>query len=110
MFLLLDGITFSMRNCIQMEKMIRIIHPKLEDIIIKINNGLSCRQIISEHIMESNKNLEKAVRARNISPANKKIQHWLTLRSVRMRAVTTSRDVLSFSRMRLQTFLQVLRT
>lgn len=77
MFLLLDGITFSMRNCIQMEKMIRIIHPKLEDIIIKINNGLSCRQIISEHIMESNKNLEKAVRARNISPANKKIQHWV---------------------------------
>lgn len=60
-----------------MEKMIRLIHPRMEDILVKINNGLSCRQIISEHIMDCNKNLDKAVRARNISPSNKKIQHWI---------------------------------
>ena len=77
MNLLMDGITFTMRSCIQMEKMIRLIHPRMEDILVKINNGLSCRQIISEHIMDCNKNLDKAVRARNISPSNKKIQHWI---------------------------------
>lgn len=60
-----------------MEKMIRLIHPRMEDILVKINNGLSCRQIISEHIMDCNKSLDKAVRARNISPSNKKIQHWI---------------------------------
>ena len=75
--LLMDGVTFNMRTCIQMEKMIRQIHPKLEDIVLKINNNLSCRQIISEHIMDTNKALDKAVRARIISPANKKIQHWI---------------------------------
>ena len=77
MNLLMDGITYTMRSCIQMEKMIRLIHPRMEDILVKINNGLSCRQIISEHIMDCNKNLDKAVRARNISPSNKKIQHWI---------------------------------
>lgn len=75
--LLLDGVTYTMRTCIQMEKMIRQIHPRLEDIIIKINNGLSCRQTITEHIMDCEKNLERAVRARNISTSNKKIQHWI---------------------------------
>lgn len=77
MNLLMDGITYTMRSCIQMEKMIRLIHPRMEDILVKINNGLSCRQIISEHIMDCNKSLDKAVRARNISPSNKKIQHWI---------------------------------
>ena len=75
--LLIDGVTYTMRTCIQMEKMIRQIHPRLEDIIIKINNGLSCRQTITEHIMDCNKRLEKAIRARNISVSNKKIQHWI---------------------------------
>jgi len=75
--LLMDGVTYSMRTCIQMEKMIRNIHPKLEDSLIKINTGLSCRQVLSEHIMETQKNLDKAVRARIISPSNKKIQHWI---------------------------------
>lgn len=75
--LLLDTVTFSMRSCIQMEKMIRQIHPRLEDILIKINSNLSCRQIISEHIMDCQKQLEKAVRARNISSSDKKIQHWI---------------------------------
>ena len=45
--------------------------------LIKINSNLSCRQILSEHIMDCEKNLEKAVRARNISVSNKKIQHWI---------------------------------
>lgn len=75
--LLMDGVTYTMRTCIQMEKMIRQIHPKLEDILIKINTGLSCRQIISEHIMSTQKALDKAIRARIISPSNKKIQHWI---------------------------------
>lgn len=75
--LLMDGVTYTMRTCIQMEKMIRLIHPKLEDVLIKINSGLSCRQVISEHIMETQKNLDKAIRARIISPSNKKIQHWI---------------------------------
>ena len=75
--LLMDGVTYTMRTTIQMEKMIRQIHPKLEDILIKINEGLSCRQIIAEHIMTTRKNLDMAVKARIISPSNKKIQHWI---------------------------------
>lgn len=75
--LLMDGVTYTMRTTIQMEKMIRQIHPKLEDILLKINEGLSCRQIIAEHIMQTQKNLDKAVKARIISPSNKKIQHWI---------------------------------
>ena len=77
MNLLMDGVTYTMRTTIQMEKMIRQIHPKLEDILIKINEGLSCRQIIAEHIMTTRKNLDMAVKARIISPSNKKIQHWI---------------------------------
>ncbi|MBR1739183.1 MAG: AAA family ATPase [Ruminococcus sp.] len=75
--LLMDGVTYTMRTCIQMEKMIRQIHPKLEDILIKINEGLSCRQIIAEHIMQTRKNLDRMTKARTISPSNKKIQHWI---------------------------------
>ena len=77
MLLLIDSVTYTMRSCIQMEKMIRQIHPMLEDTIIKINSGLSSRQILTEHIMNTDKNLERAIRARNISPSNKKIQHWI---------------------------------
>lgn len=75
--MLIDSATFTMRSCIQMEKMIRRIHPRLEDSIQKIQANVSCRQILSEHIMDAQKQLEKAVRARNISPSNKKIQNWI---------------------------------
>ena len=34
MNLLMDGITYTMRSCIQMEKMIRLIHPRMEDILV----------------------------------------------------------------------------
>ena len=54
MLMLIDSVTYTMRSCIQMEKMIRQIHPMLEDTVIKINSGLS-----------------------SISPSNKKIQHWI---------------------------------
>jgi hypothetical protein len=77
MLMLIDSVTYTMRSCIQMEKMIRQIHPMLEDTVIKINSGLSSRQVLTEHIMNTDKNLEKAIRARNISPSNKKIQHWI---------------------------------
>ncbi|MBR1864621.1 MAG: AAA family ATPase [Ruminococcus sp.] len=77
MNLLMDGVTYTMRTTLQMESMIRQIHPKLEDILVKINEGLSCRQIIAEHIMQTQRNLDKAVKARIISPSKKKIQHWI---------------------------------
>ena len=75
--LLMDGVTYTMRTTIQMEKMIRKIHPKLEDILVKINEGLSCRQIIAEHIMQTQKELDRMTKARTISPSNKKIMHWI---------------------------------
>ena len=77
MLLLIDGVTFSMRTTIQMEKMIRQIHPRMEDIVVKIDEGNSARQTITEHIMDTQKNLDKAIRARNISISNKKVQHWI---------------------------------
>ena len=60
-----------------MEKMLKQLHPILQDTISRLNANFSNREILSQHIMREQAKLEKLSRARVISPSNKRIMHWI---------------------------------
>ena len=60
-----------------MEKMLKRLHPILQDTISRLNANFSNREIISNHIMKEQSTLEKLSRARVISPSDKRVMHWI---------------------------------
>ncbi len=77
-------------NSLMTEKMSNIIMPMLQDVVAKINAGFSNRQVLSEHIMELRKKVDKAVKARIISVKDKRIQHWILASLARYMDRTTN--------------------
>ena len=77
-------------NSLMTEKMSNIIMPMLQDVVTKINAGFSNRQVLSEHIMELRKKVDKAVKARIISVKDKRIQHWILASLARYMDRTTN--------------------
>ena len=62
----------------------------MQAIVTKINAGFSNRQVLSEHIMELRKKVDKAVKARIISVKDKRIQHWILASLARYMERTTN--------------------
>lgn len=75
--MLIESVSSTMRDSIEMEKMLKEIQPILQDTIARLNANFSNREILSNHIMKQQSKLEKLSRARVISPANKRVMHWI---------------------------------
>lgn len=75
--MIIESVASSMKESLEMEKMLKEIQPLLQDTIIRLNANFSNREILSQHIMREQSTLEKLTRARVISPSNKRVMHWI---------------------------------
>ena len=75
--MILESVSRTMRDSLEMEKMLKELQPILQDTIARLNANFSNREILSQHIMREQARLEKLSRARVITPANKRIMHWI---------------------------------
>ena len=75
--MIIESVSKAMRDSLEMEKMLKRIQPLLQDTIARLNANFSNREILSQHIMKQQSNLEKLTRARVISPSDKRIMHWI---------------------------------
>ena len=91
--MIIESVSMSMKNSLEMEKMLKQIHPLLQDTICRLNAGFSNREILSQHIMKEQSTLEKLTKARVISPSNKRVMHWIIYNlGIYMEKTTQCRD------------------
>ncbi len=75
--MIIESVSRTMKESLEMEKMLKQIHPLLQDTIARLNANFSNREILSQHIMKQQSTLEKLTRARVITPSDKRIMHWI---------------------------------
>lgn len=75
--MIIESVSRSMKESLEMEKMFKELQPILQDTIVKLNANFSNREILSHHIMSEQSKLQKLTRAKVISPANKRVMHWI---------------------------------
>lgn len=75
--MIIESVSRSMKESLEMEKMLKELQPILQDTIMKLNANFSNREILSHHIMNEQSKLQKLTRAKVISPANKRVMHWI---------------------------------
>lgn len=75
--MIIESLAATMKESLEMEKMLKRLHPILQDTISRLNANFSNREIISNHIMKEQSTLEKLSRARVISPSDKRVMHWI---------------------------------
>lgn len=91
--MIIESLAASMKESLEMEKMLKKLHPILQDTISRLNANFSNREIISNHIMREQSTLEKLSRARVISPSDKRVMHWIIYNlGIYMEKTTQCRD------------------
>ncbi len=75
--MIIESVSGIMKESLEMEKMLKEIHPILQDTIAKLNANFSNREVLSQHIMAQQTKLAKLTRAQVISPSNKRVMHWI---------------------------------
>ncbi len=91
--MIVESVTRSMKDSLELEKMLKDLQPLLQDTISRLNANFSNREILSQHIMREQSTLEKLSKARVISPANKRVMHGIIYRlGIYMDKTTKCRD------------------